>query len=84
MPLEPVKVTFVLYRHEETYHNRAGVISGGSSNPQLTPEGEARAKEVGELITQHFPVLDAHYCSDLDRAYNTAKITLGNRRPLSL
>ncbi|MBS0653838.1 MAG: histidine phosphatase family protein [Verrucomicrobia bacterium] len=75
MAVSAVKV--VLYRHGETEHNKLGVISGGSSNPSLTPAGEVQAEKVGELLRSNFPEMDGHYCSDLQRAERTARLALG-------
>lgn len=68
----------VAYRHGETEHNRSGVISGRSSDPVLTAVGKEQARKLGSLLRECFPEAGIHYCSDLKRAEETARLALGN------
>lgn len=67
--------TLVLLRHGETEYNREGRLTGHTDIP-LLPEGEAQAREAGELLKALGIHFDEVYSSPLQRAFNTASLAL--------
>lgn len=62
----------ILVRHGISELNHGDVVSGGSSNPNLTSQGISDIKE----ISQHLDLdkVDIIYASPLKRAYKTAQL----------
>jgi probable phosphoglycerate mutase len=60
-----------LVRHGQTQANKNGIITG-QNNSQLTPRGKKQALSLAEKLKK--TTLDRIYCSDLDRARQTAQI----------
>lgn len=77
MKTETPTVELWLIRHGETDWNRGGRIQGQSEST-LTDHGRAQAKQLAlRLADTEF---DRVYCSDLDRAQQTALLALPGRR----
>jgi len=69
-------VTIIFESHGTTYDNE-NEISSGYADAKLSPLGRRQAKELGERYrSQH---LDAVFCSDLSRSYETGEIAFGSR-----
>lgn len=62
----------LLVRHGVSEHNTSDVISGGTSNPNLSQAGVKQVEEVSKLIDNS--KLDQVYASPLIRAKRTAQI----------
>ena len=62
----------LLVRHGVSEHNTSDVISGGSSNPNLSLAGVKQVEEVSKIIDNN--KLDLVYASPLIRAKRTAEI----------
>lgn len=68
----------LLVRHSETDWNTQHRYSGQSNKPKLTPRGIAQSNKVARALEAlHKPPV-AIYCSDLRRAWRTARI-IGRR-----
>lgn len=63
--------TILLIRHGQSEGNILGVFTGHSGYP-LTDLGHKQAEMTAEYIRKHYNV-DAVYCSDLPRAFQTAE-----------
>jgi len=68
-----------LARHGQSQDNENGLIQGQTSTP-LSPLGERQAACLGNYIS-NIP-FDAVYCSDLERAVQTAKIAVPDIDPV--
>lgn len=64
-----------LTRHGETEYNTQGVVQG-IVNSNLTERGAADAQALGRGFAAKHITFDAAYSSDLQRAFDTAEITL--------
>lgn len=64
----------ILVRHGETEWNKEHKMQGHSDVP-LNDTGTNQAKLFADQIVKVYPHIDAIYSSDLQRAYQTAKIT---------
>ncbi len=69
-------VTIILESHATSVDNEAGVASGHRDVP-LSDRGRRQAAEMGERYADRR--IDAIYCSDLQRAYETAEIAFAGR-----
>lgn len=69
-------VTIILESHATSVDNEAGVASGHRDVP-LSDRGRRQAAEMGERYAGRR--IDAVYCSDLQRAYETAEIAFTGR-----
>lgn len=69
-------VTIILESHATSVDNEAGVASGHRDVP-LSDRGRRQAGEMGERYAGRR--IDAVYCSDLQRAYETAEIAFTGR-----
>ena len=65
------KTTILLVRHGQSEGNILGVFTGHSGYP-LSELGHKQAEMTGEYIRKNYYV-DAVYCSDLPRAFQTAE-----------
>ena len=66
----------MLFRsHSTSTDNEAGIASGWR-DPTLSPKGREQAKELGERY--YGEQIDAVFCSDLRRAFETAEIAFGD------
>ena len=65
------KTTVLLNRHGESEGNTAAVFTGHRGY-SLTPMGHKQAELTAEYLQENFSV-DAVYCSDLPRAFQTAE-----------
>lgn len=65
------KTTVLLVRHGQSEGNILGVFTGHSGYP-LSDLGHKQAEMTGEYIRENYDV-DAVYCSDLPRAFQTAE-----------
>jgi len=71
----------IFARHGETVENKKGLIQGWLPG-KLTRKGKAQAKNLAaRLIRKNIDVI---YSSDLDRAYDTAKIIHNSRKNVKL
>ena len=70
----------LLVRHGVSEHNTSDVISGGTSNPNLSQAGVKQVEEVSKLIDNS--KLDRVYASPLKRAQQTARIFVGDKTPI--
>lgn len=68
-----MKTTILFVRHGESEGNVLGVFSGHSGYP-LSELGHKQAAKTAEYIRANYQV-DAVYCSDLPRAFQTAEHT---------
>ena len=64
-------ITIVFETHSTSVDNEAHLASG-HYDAALSPLGERQAKELG--VRHRTEVIDAVFCSDLQRAYRTAEI----------
>ena len=62
--------------HSTSLDNEAGLASGWY-DVDLSAQGEAQARELGERYRNH--LLEAVFCSDLRRSYRTAEIAFAHR-----
>ena len=62
----------LLVRHGVSEHNTSDVISGGTSNPNLSQAGVKQVEEVSKIIDNN--KIDQVYASPLIRAKRTAQI----------
>lgn len=62
--------------HGTTYDNENDV-SSGHADTKLSPLGKSQAKELGERYKDKH--LDAIFCSDLSRSYETGEIAFGEK-----
>ena len=62
----------LLVRHGISEHNTSDVISGGTSNPNLSQAGVKQVEEVSKIIDSN--KIDQVYASPLIRAKRTAQI----------
>lgn len=69
-------VTIIFESHGTTYDNENGV-SSGYADAKLSPPGRKQAKELGERYRDKY--LDAIFCSDLSRSYETGEIAFGQK-----
>ena len=69
-------LAFFYSPHMTSVDNEAGRASGYTDAP-LSPSGRQRARELGRQYTTH--ALDAVFCSDLQRASDTARIAFAGR-----
>jgi len=65
--------------HATTFDNEAKLASGWN-DVALSPRGEKEAKEMGERYAGE--QFDAIFCSDTQRAYNTARLAFGDKFPI--
>ena len=65
--------------HSTTLDNEKHIVSGWFDIP-LSPLGEKQSLELGERYSNDS--FAAIFCSDLQRAYKTAELALGNRFPI--
>lgn len=70
----------ILVRHGISESNASGLISGGKSDPKLSPEGIEGVKEAAKAIDTN--QIDAVYASPLTRAQQTAKILTNQKRKI--
>lgn len=72
-------VEIIFEAHGTTYDNEAH-LSSGHNDVALSPLGIQQSKEMGERYKDaHF---DAIFCSDLQRAYQSAEIAFGDKFPI--
>jgi len=72
-------LTIIFEAHGTTFDNEAHLASG-HNDVALSPLGIEQSKEMGERYKDdHF---DAIFCSDLQRAYNSAEIGFGDKWPI--
>ena len=72
-------VTIIFEPHATTLDNEA-VLASGHNDVALSETGKHQAKDMGgRYKDQRF---DAVFCSDLQRAYNTAKLAFGEKFPI--
>lgn len=72
-------ITIVFEAHGTTFDNEAH-LSSGWNDVALSPLGEQQSREMGvRYQDDHF---DAIFCSDLQRAYRSAEIGFGSKRPI--
>ena len=72
-------ITIIFEAHGTTFDNEAH-LSSGWNDISLSPLGEQQSKEMGERYKDgHFDVI---FCSDLQRAYNSAEIAFGDTFPI--
>ncbi len=69
-------VTIIFESHGTTYDNE-NEISSGHADAKLSPLGKKQAKELGERYQDKH--LDAVFCSDLSRSYETGEIAFKDR-----
>lgn len=69
-------VIIIFESHGTTYDNEKGV-SSGHADAKLSPLGKKQAKELGKRYENKH--LDAIFCSDLSRSFETGKIAFGGR-----
>lgn len=69
-------MTLIFETHATSVDNEAGLASGWF-DVDLSPAGEAQARELGER--RRPDRLAAIYCSDLRRAFRTAEMAFGDR-----
>lgn len=68
--------TLILIRHGEMKNPMKG-ITGGDSDPKLTPKGKEQAKELGVLMSRRHPdIASTAYASSQRRAAQTLEIAL--------
>jgi broad specificity phosphatase PhoE len=72
-------ITIVFEPHATTFDNEQEIASG-HYDVELSPKGVQQAKELGKRRKDEY--FDAIFTSDLQRAYNTAKLAFGNRFPI--
>lgn len=70
----------ILVRHGISQHNVGSLISGGKSDPDLSPEGIAGVKEISQYVDND--KIDAVYASPLKRAYQTAELLTNNSKKI--
>jgi broad specificity phosphatase PhoE len=71
--------TIIFETHSTTVDNEAK-LAAGWYDVALSDLGEQQAKQLGERRAgEHF---DAIFCSDLQRAYSTAKLAFGDKFPI--
>lgn len=74
-----MSVKIVFEAHGTTFDNEAHKSSGWN-DVELSPLGVEQSKEMGErYMNESF---DAIFCSDLQRAYNSAEIAFGDKYPI--
>jgi broad specificity phosphatase PhoE len=74
---ELTATTIYFGRHGATELNSQGRIQGGNSKgpkSELTEEGYAQAKKLGQMMVEHFPQVSAFYSSTLKRSRDTAQL----------
>lgn len=72
-------IEIIFEAHGTTFDNEAHLASG-HNDVALSPLGIQQSKEMGERYKDdHF---DAIFCSDLQRAYNSAEIGFGDKWPI--
>jgi broad specificity phosphatase PhoE len=72
-------IEIIFEAHGTTFDNEAHLASG-HNDVALSPLGIQQSKEMGERYKDdHF---DAIFCSDLQRAYNSAGIGFGDKWPI--
>lgn len=72
----------ILVRHGISTHNVSSLISGGKSDPDLSPEGIRQIKEVREYFDED--QVDAVYASPLSRAYQTAELLTNKKKKITV
>ena len=72
-------VSIIFEAHGTTFDNEAHKSSGWN-DVALSPLGEKQSKEMGERYKDDY--FDAIFCSDLQRAINSAKIGFSDRFPI--
>ena len=72
-------VTIIFEAHGTTFDNEAH-LSSGHNDVALSPLGIQQSKEMGERYKDDR--FDAIFCSDLQRAYQSATIGFGQRWPI--
>lgn len=72
----------ILVRHGVSMHNSGGRISGGESDPPLSPEGIAEAQKISSSFDQ--AKIDSVYASPLKRAYKTAQILTDGQKKIQV
>ncbi|HEU4966388.1 MAG TPA: histidine phosphatase family protein [Candidatus Saccharimonadales bacterium] len=72
-------ITIYFEAHGTTLDNEQK-ISSGWNDVALSPLGERQARELGERYAH--TRLDAVFCSDLQRAYETARLAFDTRLPI--
>lgn len=86
-PTPTSTTTFYILRHGETDTNAAGIISGSSDKPYLTPAGKSQAEMVGYMAlaqimdTAQTDRIDRIYVSPLTRARDTLAFFRTNAPP---
>lgn len=71
-----MKITYFV--HSITIDNENGLATGWMQG-ELSPEGVARARVLGESLDTS--LYDAVFCSDLQRAIDSAQLFFGNKVP---
>ena len=75
--MEPKSCKFVLIRHGQTYWNKKKKMQGQVNIP-LNDTGRQQAVKLAEELKKYD--FDVCFSSPLDRAYETAKIVVGDRQ----
>jgi hypothetical protein len=73
----PNSKKIILVRHGESWGNVTRKIYG-HTDFGLTPNGETQAKSLHPHLEKVMPKIDHIFSSDLLRAYNTARLSLGH------
>jgi len=77
MHLKHQKIHLIVVRHGETRANEIGALQGQSNAP-LCETGKEQAELAAKALED--AMIDAAYCSDLDRAVQTAEMILSQNR----
>jgi len=80
--MEQMKRKVYLVRHAESIWNRERRVQGTCQGIPLSPIGRLQAQTLGKRFKQLS--FDSVYCSDADRANETARIALGDDYPIVL
>lgn len=72
----------ILVRHGISEHNVGALISGGKSDPKLSPEGVKGVEEAAKTVDE--AQIDAVYASPLTRAYQTAEILVDHKKKITV
>ena len=73
------KLEIEYFVHATSSDNEQGIASGWRQT-QLSNEGRRQARDLGKLIAGR--QFDAVFCSDLDRAVESARLVFGEERAL--
>ena len=74
-----MSIEIIFEAHGTTYDNEAH-LSSGHNDVKLSSLGIQQSKEMGERYKDAY--FDTIFCSDLERAYNSAEIAFGDKFPI--